>query len=168
MHCPICNHADSRVLDTRLSQDGTSIRRRRQCDRCDYRFSTLEEIELLDVTIVKRDGRREAYRREKMERGLKKALEKRSYTESEFRSLVHAIERHIHRHKSSELRSAEVGEVVMEELKRFDKVAYIRFASVYRAFEDVESFGSEIRRLMPKKIKSIKKTEKSRRAKKRR
>ncbi len=151
MHCPVCGHADSRVIDSRLAPDGASIRRRRHCDTCQYRFSTMEEIELLDVTIVKRDGRREAYRRDKLERGLRKALEKRSYTEADFRGLVQAVENEIQRSKKNELRSADVGECVMRCLKTFDKVAYIRFASVYRSFEDVESFQKELKRLMKRK-----------------
>lgn len=148
MHCPVCSHPETRVVDSRLSPDGTSIRRRRECDECQYRFSTLEEIELLDITVVKRDGHREAYSREKMERGLRKALEKRSYTETDFRTLVHAIERDIQRRKSSELRTSEVGEIVMDRLKSFDKVAYIRFASVYRSFEDVKTFQHELAGLL--------------------
>ena len=148
MHCPVCSHPDSRVVDSRLSPDGTSIRRRRECDHCEYRFSTLEEVELLDVTVVKRDGRREAYTREKMERGLKKALEKRSYTDADFRTLVHEVERDIQRHKMSELRSSDIGEIVMNRLKAFDKVAYIRFASVYRSFEDVKTFHDELAGLL--------------------
>ncbi len=144
MHCPVCGHTDTRVVDSRLSPDGTSIRRRRECDTCEYRFSTLEEIELLDVTVVKRDGRREAYAREKMERGLRRALEKRQHSDSEFRSLVQSIERDIQRRKVSELTSAQIGEIVMGQLKTFDKVAYIRFASVYRSFEDIKSFRDEL------------------------
>lgn len=148
MHCPVCSHPDTRVVDSRLAPDGTSVRRRRQCDQCEHRFSTSEEIELLDLTVVKRDGHRETYSREKIERGLRKALEKRSYTENDFRTLVHAIERAIQRRKTMELRSSDVGEVVMQELKAFDKIAYIRFASVYRSFEDVETFEEELRRLL--------------------
>lgn len=148
MHCPICNHADSRVVDSRLSPDGTAIRRRRECDHCEYRFSTLEEVELLNITVVKRDGRREAFSREKMERGLHKALEKRSYTDGEFRALLHEIERDIQRKKTNELRTSVLGEIVMERLKHFDKVAYIRFASVYRSFEDVKTFQAELAGLL--------------------
>ena len=154
MYCPVCNHHDTSVIDSRLNQDGTAIRRRRECGACGYRFSTLEETELLDITVVKRDGGREAYSREKMARGVKKALEKRSYTESDFRSLIHEIERNIQRRKSSELRSADIGEIVMNELRKFDKVAYIRFASVYRSFEDAETFQQELNVLLranPKK-----------------
>ena len=148
MHCPVCSSPDTRVVDSRLSLDGTSVRRRRECDTCEYRFSTLEEIELLDVTVVKRDGHRETYDREKIERGLRRALEKRSHTEPEFRQLMHAIEREIHRRKTTELRSEEIGEMVMEQLKTFDKVAYIRFASVYRSFEDVKTFRDELSDLL--------------------
>jgi len=147
MHCPICNHRETRVVDTRLSPDGTSIRRRRECDKCEYRFSTLEEVELLDVTVVKRDGRREAYVRDKIERGLKKALQKRPYTDAEFRSLIQAIERDIQRRKVGEIRSSDLGEIVMDRLMGFDQVAYIRFASVYRSFEDVKTFQSELKGL---------------------
>ncbi len=157
MHCPVCNHADSRVVDSRLSPEGTSIRRRRECDHCQYRFSTLEEIELLDITVVKRDGRREGYARDKIERGLKKALEKRSYTEGEFRTLLHEIERDIQRRKSSEIRASDLGEIVMDNLKYFDKVAYIRFASVYRSFEDVETFQEELAGLLTPRQKGKKK-----------
>jgi transcriptional repressor NrdR len=110
-------------------------------------------VELLDITVVKRDGHHEAYTREKLERGLKKALEKRSYTDADFRALVHAVERDIQRRKSTELRSSDIGEIVMNRLKSFDKVAYIRFASVYRSFEDVKTFQDELSRLLrPKSL----------------
>ena len=148
MYCPVCTATDTKVVDSRLSPDGTSIRRRRECSQCEYRFSTHEEIELLDITVVKRDGRRETFSRDKMEGGLRRSLEKRSYTEAEFRGLVHAIERGVQRLKSNEVKSEEIGEVVMQELKTFDKVAYIRFASVYRAFEDVKTFQDELKDLM--------------------
>ena len=147
MHCPVCAHEDTRVVDSRLSPDGTSVRRRRECDACEYRFSTYEEIELLDIRVVKRDGAKEMYTREKLERGLRRALEKRSHTESDVRALIHAIERGIQQMKATEVRAFEIGEIVMRELKNFDKVAYIRFASVYRSFEDVKTFQDEINRL---------------------
>jgi transcriptional repressor NrdR len=147
MHCPVCNHADTRVVDSRLSGEGTAIRRRRECDACGYRFSTNEEVELLDLTVVKRDGSRQAYSREKLEHGLKKALEKRPVTDAAFGTLVHGIERDIQRKKADELTSSDVGEIVMNRLKSFDKVAYIRFASVYRQFEDVDSFSRELEKL---------------------
>lgn len=144
MRCPICNHADTRVLDTRVSLDGTSIRRRRQCDECDYRFSTSETVELLNLVIIKRDGSHELYSREKMERGLRRALEKRSHTEADFRGLVSGIERDVQRLNTQEVKSSDLGTIIMERLKTFDKVAYIRFASVYRNFEDVKTFQDEL------------------------
>lgn len=140
MRCVACNHRDTKVIETRLGADGLSIRRRRQCLKCRYRFSTLEAPEILDLTVVKRDGRREIYSREKLEAGLRKALQKRPITNQRFRDLVGAIERDIQRTRRDEITSGALGEVVMDQLKTFDKVAYIRFASVYRAFEDVDNF----------------------------
>lgn len=127
-----------------MSGEGSSIRRRRECDKCGFRFSTVEEVILLDLVIVKRDGQREAYDREKLIRGIKRALEKRPYTDASFRVLVHAIERDIQREQTNELTSEDLGEIVMKHLKGFDDVAYIRFASVYRQFEDVETFQREL------------------------
>ena len=147
MRCAVCNHKDTKVVDSRLSQGGMSIRRRRECLKCRYRFSTLEEVEILDLTVVKRDGRREAYMREKLESGLRKALEKRPVTVESFKDLVNAVERDIQRRKKSEVTSEIIGEIVMNRLKSFDKVAYIRFASVYRAFEDVKTFKEALEHL---------------------
>lgn len=148
MFCPVCNHQDTRVVDTRVSLDGTSIRRRRQCDECDYRFSTSENVELLNLVVIKRDGSHEVYSREKIERGLRRALEKRPHTEADFRGLVSGIERDIQRLNSQEVTSSDVGTIIMDRLKVFDKVAYIRFASVYRSFEDVKTFQDELARLV--------------------
>lgn len=138
-------------MDSRISSDGLSIRRRRECEKCNYRFSTIEEVELLDLTVVKGDGRREAYSRDKVVRGLMKALEKRSFTDAAFKKLVHNIERDIQKKKRGELTSQEIGEAVINRLKSFDKVAYIRFASVYRQFEDVQTFQKELNKLLKKK-----------------
>jgi transcriptional repressor NrdR len=151
MNCPVCKSKDTKVVDSRISTDGLSIRRRRECEKCNYRFSTIEEVELLDLTVVKGDGRREAYSREKIVRGLMKALEKRSFTDAAFKKLVHNIERDIQKKKRGELTSQEIGEVVINRLKGFDKVAYIRFASVYRQFEDVQTFQKELNKLLKKK-----------------
>lgn len=148
MRCPVCNFYDTKVVDSRLLSEGLSIRRRRECEKCQFRFSTLEEIELLDLTVVKRDSAREAYNREKIEAGLRKALEKRPYTAENFQLLVHAIERDIQKRKKREMTTQDIGEVVMNRLKGFDKIAYIRFASVYRAFEDVETFQKELGKLL--------------------
>lgn len=157
MHCPVCNHSDTRVLDTRVSLDGTSIRRRRQCDECDYRFSTGETVELLNLVIIKRNGSHELYAREKIERGLRRALEKRPHTDADFRGLVTGIERDVQRLNSQEVKSSEMGTIIMERLKSFDKVAYIRFASVYRNFEDVKTFQDELDRLHKRSGKKKKK-----------
>ncbi len=159
MHCPVCGFEDTRVVDSRLSPDGTSVRRRRECESCEYRFSTYEEIEILDIRIVKRTGSKEMYAREKLERGLRRALEKRSHTEADVRALIHAIERGIQRLKSSEVTTSDVGEIVMRELEGFDKVAYIRFASVYRSFEDVKTFQDELNRLSDTGKRGRKKTD---------
>ncbi len=134
------------------------VRRRRECERpkCGYRFSTSEEVELLDVAVVKRDGRREGYSRTKLVSGLKKALEKRPYTEAQFQSLVHKIEREMQKKRSGEITSKDLGEIVMKQLLGFDKVAYIRFASIYRSFDDLASFEAELRKLIPKKGKRAK------------
>lgn len=160
MFCPVCNNKDTKVIDSRISSDGASVRRRRACEKCNFRFSTNEEVELLDLTVVKSDGRREAYSRDKLIRGLKRSLEKRSYTDNSFDKLVHNVERDIQKKRHGQLTSEEIGEIVMNRLKRFDKVAYIRFASVYRSFEDVKTFESELRKLLsgkkPKRPKSQK------------
>lgn len=156
MNCPVCKSKDTKVVDSRISTDGLSIRRRRECEKCSYRFSTIEEVELLDLTVVKGDGRREAYSRDKITRGLMKALEKRSFTDANFKKLVHNIERDIQKKKRGELTSQEIGEVVINRLKGFDKVAYIRFASVYRQFEDVQTFQKELNSLIKKKKRSSK------------
>src|SRR5690348_343445 len=132
MRCPVCNHIDTKVVDSRMTEGGLSIRRRRECDKCEYRFSTFEEMEILDLSVVKRNGRREPYMRGKIESGLTKALEKRPYTAERFKSVVGAIERDIQKRKASEMTSEELGEIVMRHLRKFDTVAYIRFASVYR------------------------------------
>lgn len=147
MYCAVCNHKDTKVVDSRISTDGASVRRRRECEKCGFRFSTLEEVELLDLTVVKRDGRREAYSRDKMTKGLMRSLEKRPFTDQAFQKLVHKIERDVQKKKRGQLTTEELGEILMKNLKSFDKVAYIRFASVYRSFEDVETFESELQKL---------------------
>ena len=115
--------------------------------KCNFRFSTHEETEILDLTVVKRDGRKEVYSREKMEHGLRKAFEKRPITVEEFRKLVNLIERDIQKKRKSEIKTGEIGEIVMKHLAKVDQVAYIRFASVYRSFKDVRTFQRELVRL---------------------
>lgn len=147
MRCPVCNHRAVSVVDTRPSEDDWTVRRRRECDRCRYRFSTLEEMELLDIIVVKRDGTREGYMREKIAQGITRSLTKRPFTQERFHSLIHAIERDIQKKKKREIKSADLGELVMRHLHSFDKVAYIRFASVYRDFRDVKTFERELKKL---------------------
>jgi transcriptional repressor NrdR len=150
MYCPVCNNKETSVVDSRPNNEGMVIRRRRECDKCHYRFSTIEEIELLDLVVIKSDGRREAYMRGKLEKSLRIPLTKRSYTEESFSKLIHAIERDIQKKKKRELTSKEVGESVMKHLRSFDKVAYIRFASVYRDFKDVKNFEKEVKKISDK------------------
>ncbi len=152
MKCPICYFEDTKVIDSRVASDGLCIRRRRECLKCAFRFSTYEEVEILDLVIVKRDGRRESYGREKINRGLKKALEKRPITADKFKKLVHGIERDIQKMRKGELTSQEVGQVVMKNLKKVDQVAYIRYASVYEDFKDAQQFRAELNKLIKKKV----------------
>lgn len=148
MRCPVCNHEDTRVVDSRVAGDGFSIRRRRECEECEHRFSTVEEVELLDVRVTKRDGSTEPYRREKLERGLAKALEKRPFTPEGLKTLVGSIERDIQKESGEEIASRAIGDIVMRHLRQFDKVAYVRFASVYRSFDDVKTFQDELDKLL--------------------
>jgi transcriptional repressor NrdR len=151
MKCPVCYYQDTKVIDSRVASDGLSIRRRRECLKCGFRYSTYEEMEILDLSLVKRDGRKETYSREKLIVGLKKALEKRPITEEKFKKLVNSIERDLQVQRKSELTSSQVGQIVMKHLKRTDKVAYIRFASVYESFKDVQTFQRELNKLLREK-----------------
>ncbi len=153
MRCPVCYFEDSKVIDSRVATDGLSIRRRRECLKCGFRFSTYEEVEILDLVVVKRDGRKESYSREKITRGLKKALEKRPVTDDGFKKLVNLIERDLQILRKNEVTSNEIGQIVMKNLKRFDQVAYIRFASVYQSFKDAQEFKRELNKLLRSKNK---------------
>ena len=148
MHCPFCANDDTKVIDSRVGGDGLSIRRRRECESCSSRFSTYEEVEILDLAVQKRDGTSEPYVREKLEAGLHKALEKRPMTHEEFRQLVSEIEQEIQKKmETSRIESKEIGNIVVKKLKKYDQVAYIRFASVYRQFEDIDEFKKELQKL---------------------
>jgi len=147
MKCPNCSTNDTKVLDSRPIFNGMSIRRRRECAKCGARFSTHEEMELLDLTVVKRDDRTEAYMREKIESGVRKAFEKRPLTRDDFHSLMAGIEQDIQKIGKSQITSKEIGNIVMRRVKSKDQVAYIRFASVYRKFADVEEFVKEAKKL---------------------
>ncbi len=148
MRCPKCSYDDTKVLDSRPVEDGGAIRRRRQCEKCEFRFSTYEEIEILGLTVTKRNGNKEPFTREKLERGIKRAFEKREHSDDTIRKLISGIEQEIQKKAcAGEIKSSEIGEIVMKKIKRIDKVAYIRFASVYRQFEDVEEFKLELNKL---------------------
>lgn len=152
MHCPSCHADDTRVIDSRVIEDGTSIRRRRACERCGFRFTTTEEIEILSLAVVKADGREESYDKEKLIRGVKLAMRKRPYTPHKLRRLILDIEQDVQiKAKAERISSRDVGEIVMRHLKKADKIAYIRFASVYRSFEDVDAFAAELEKLQKKK-----------------
>jgi transcriptional repressor NrdR len=147
MRCPNCSNDDTKVLDSRPISDGMAIRRRRECIKCGVRFSTHEEMELLDLTVVKRDGSTQAYMREKIENGIRKAFEKRPLTHDDFHALIVGIEQDIQKTGKSQVATKEIGNIVMKRVKSKDQVAYIRFASVYRKFADVEEFVREAKKL---------------------
>jgi len=151
MKCPICYFDDTKVVDSRVATDGLSIRRRRECLKCGFRFSTYEEVEILDLMIVKRDARKESYSREKLINGLKKSLEKRAITDDKFKQLIHGIERDLQKLRKSEITSRQVGQMVMKHLKKVDQVAYIRYASVYEQFKDANEFRKELNKLIKEK-----------------
>lgn len=153
MRCPACYHIDTKVVDSRVASDGIAIRRRRECLKCGFRFSTHEEVEILDLMVVKRDGRRESYVREKLENGLKRSFEKRSVTDNDFKKLINNIERDIQVKSRNEIKSSQIGEIIMKRLKKVDQVAYIRFASVYQSFKDAADFAEELNKLVKKQKK---------------
>jgi len=147
MHCPFCQHEDTRVIDSRVAEDGATIRRRRECERCSERFNTFETVEIKLPAIVKSDGRREAFDERKLRTGVERALQKRPVASDAVDSVVREIVRQLRAVNEREVLSRLIGEWVMDALKRLDQVAYVRFASVYRRFEDVQAFREEIERL---------------------
>lgn len=147
MNCPKCKHEDTSVLDSRLTHEGKSVRRRRECDTCGYRFTTFERIELSSFVVIKRDASREPYSREKIEKGIWRACEKRSVTQAQVDAILDDLEEHW-MSSGKEVPSKAIGESVMEKLKKLDEVAYIRFASVYKQFKDLESFKKEVLKLL--------------------
>ena len=145
MHCPYCGHEDSKVTDSRNAENG--IRRRRECMRCGLRFTTYERVQSTALLIAKRDGRREDYNREKLTNSIRTACTKRPIPNRDMEKLVEDIEGELQKLGNAEIRSTAVGEMVMERLRKLDRVAYIRFASVYRDFQDLESFEEMVRDL---------------------
>ncbi len=148
MNCPKCLNLDTKVVDSRPVEESSAIRRRRECEKCGFRFSTYEQIEILDLTVVKRDGSRQLYSREKLERGLRRAFEKREHTDQTFKKIIGSVEQEIQKKAiSGEITSNAIGELVMRSIKKIDKVAYIRFASVYKQFEDIAELKEAVLKL---------------------
>lgn len=148
MKCPFCHNGENRVIDSRISKDGSAIRRRRECLACNKRFTTYEVVEDVLPMVVKKDGRREPFDRMKIRNGLIKALEKRPISIDEIDSVVDQVERSCQESMGKEIPSSMIGEKVMEELQKLDAVAYVRFASVYRQFRDVNDFLDELKDLL--------------------
>ena len=147
MHCPFCQHTDTRVIDSRVSEDGATIRRRRECEACGERFSTLENIEIKLPAVIKSDGRRDTFDARKLRAGFDRALQKRPVSEEQIEAAVRAVIHAIRMSGEREIASRRIGEFVMNELRKLDHVGYVRFASVYRRFEDVADFREEIEKL---------------------
>lgn len=147
MHCPFCGTQDTKVIDSRLVAEGSSVRRRRECNQCRERFTTFETAELIMPRVIKSDGSREPFNEDKLRNGLLRALEKRPVSLEVMEQAINNIKSSLRATGEREISSHEIGNLVMENLKSIDKVAYIRFASVYRAFEDIREFGEEIARL---------------------
>jgi transcriptional regulator NrdR len=150
MKCPFCGHAENKVIDSRISKDGKAVRRRRECLGCTKRFTTYEYVEDILPMVVKKDGRREQFDRQKILSGIKKACEKRPISMEAIDKLVENVEQACQEVQAEEISSTLIGEKIMNELKMFDGVAYVRFASVYRQFRDVGEFMSELKDLLSK------------------
>jgi len=151
--CPFCSHIEDKVIDSRLSQDGDVTRRRRECLKCEGRFTTYEYVEHVPLMVVKRDGRRQPFDHKKIIAGLVKACEKRPVSIEKMEEMTGEIERAIQRKYDREVSSTEVGEMIMERLASLDEVAYVRFASVYRQFRDVNQFMNELKLMLDKEKK---------------
>lgn len=153
MRCPFCDNEDTKVIDSRPIDDGKAIRRRRECEKCGKRFTTYEKVETTIIMIIKKDGSRQAFDRDKLMNGIIKACEKRPVALADIERVVDSIERGLNNMMEKEVKSTFLGELVMEQLKDLDEVAYVRFASVYRSFKDVNTFIKEIEALVGKKNK---------------
>ncbi|MCI6552958.1 MAG: transcriptional regulator NrdR [Lachnospiraceae bacterium] len=148
MKCPFCSHESTRVIDSRPAEDNNSIRRRRVCDECGKRFTTYEKIETIPLIIIKKDDNREAYDRAKVEAGVLRACHKRPVSANQISRLVEAVETEIFNMEEKEIPSQIIGELVMDKLKDLDAVAYVRFASVYREFKDINTFMDELKKVL--------------------
>ena len=148
MKCPYCNYYDSKVVDTRSTDEGQAIRRRRECIKCSKRFTTYEKVEEIPIIVVKKDGNRQTFDRNKLLNGILKACEKRPVSIDVIEDVVDEIEKNLYNSMEKEITSVDIGEMVMNALKDIDEVAYVRFASVYRHFKDVNSFMDELKDLL--------------------
>ena len=153
MRCPFCDNEDTSVIETRLASNENALRRRRQCEACSKRFTTYERMELEELRVIKKNGTKERFDIEKMKRGMNRALEKRPVEENQVQAAVDSIVRKLRASEMTEIPSKEIGNLVMRELRKTDKVAYVRFASVYKDFEDIDEFVKEIKKVSPKKAK---------------
>ncbi len=151
MKCPFCNHQEDKVIDTRSSKDGQAIRRRRECLKCESRFTTYEWVEESLPMVVKKDGRRERFNLMKIRQGLTRACEKRPISADKLEEVADAVERKFQETGENEIPSSLIGEEIMDRLKKLDEVAYVRFASVYRSFKDISEFMTELKTLLEKK-----------------
>ncbi len=152
MKCPFCNHMEDKVVDSRESREGNAIRRRRQCLSCERRFTTYEQIDEIPYMVIKKDGRREKFDRQKVLAGLLKACEKRPISMGKLAELVNQVEAKVTDSPEREISTIEIGEMLVDALRDLDKIAYVRFASVYRDFQDEQAFFNELRNLMSQKL----------------
>ena len=148
MKCPFCGHENTRVIDSRPADDNNSIRRRRVCDECDKRFTTYEKVETIPIIIIKKDNNRETYDRAKIEAGILRACHKRPVSAARISQIVDEVETSIFSYEDKEIPSSIIGELIMSKLKDLDAVAYVRFASVYREFKDVNTFMDELKKVL--------------------
>jgi transcriptional repressor NrdR len=148
MKCPYCGHADSNVIDSRVGDDQTAVRRRRVCTACDKRFTTYERIEGIDLKVIKKSGEKEDFSRDKLRRGIIKATWKRPVSMAEIDALIDEVERRLRQKQSSEVKSWEIGNMVINRLREMDKLSYLLFASVYRDFNSLEDFKNELDKLI--------------------
>jgi transcriptional repressor NrdR len=151
MKCPFCNHENTRVIDSRPAEDNNSIRRRRVCDECGKRFTTYEKVETIPLIIIKKDNNREAYDRAKIESGILRACHKRPVSAEQITRLIDEVETEIFNMEEKEISAEVIGELIMNKLKDLDPVAYVRFASVYREFKDVNTFMDELKKMIANK-----------------
>jgi transcriptional repressor NrdR len=151
MKCPFCSYEESKVVDSRPTEEGASIRRRRECTNCKNRFTTYEKIEEIPLIVVKKDGTRESYNRSKLINGILRACEKRPVSLEQIEDMVDSIEKKMHNAMEKEVKSKKIGEFVMTGLKELDEVSYVRFASVYRSFKDINSFIDELSKMLKEK-----------------